>query len=324
MEQILVTGASGFVGGHIAEHLLKKGHTVISISHDSKPVTTSKLLGIEDQIIWAKGDILDNNCIKRVISDYEVTQIYHTAALPIVRVGGRTTVPIFETNIMGTVNILEAVREQNTAGYNIDMLFISTDKVYGNSGQEPYKEDIPLKALGIYEASKAAADIICRSYFFNYGINVVVARCCNIIGTADLNSRIVPNTIKRCLSGKNPLVYKDMDYVREYINVNDAISAYELLLDNIKLTKGEIYNIGSGDIFKQEEVIEKILNHFPELEMDYVEAPFYTKTEIPYQKLCIDKIYNQFKWKSKISFDKSIREITYWWSKHMRLFTPKI
>jgi len=318
--QVLVTGASGFVGAHIAEVLLEEGKNVVSISHDKKPVTTSKLLGIDDEIIWCKGDILNADNVKRVMSDYEVSQVYHAAALPIVRVGGRTTVPIFDTNIMGTVNVLESVRDQSSSGYDVDMLFISTDKVYGDAGTEPYCEGMPLMALGIYETSKACADMICKAYAHNYGLNIVITRCCNIIGTADLNSRIVPNTVKRCLQDKNPLVFKGIPYVREYIDVRDVIVAYKLLLNNIKTTKGKVFNIGSGNLFKQEEVINEILWHFPNLTMEYVEPPFYTKTEIPYQRLNTDKIFNSFNWKSKISFEESIEDIIKWWSEHKNIY----
>ena len=313
----LVTGASGFIGAHLAKHLLDSNHEVISIHHDSKPITTASLLGIEDKITWAQGDILDEIFLKRIIADYEVEQIYHLAALPLVRVGTRTTIPIFQTNIMGTCNILEAAKEQHLAGYGISTLYLSTDKVYGDSGGIPYTEDMPLKALNSYEASKACADIICRCYNKSFGLKIVIARSCNIFGEADLNSRLIPNSVKNCLQGRSPIIFDGITYLREFIYIKDACDALMALMDNMKRTSGEVYNIGSGYHFNQEQVINEILVHFPKLKGVYRTPPPYTRIEIPFQRLDASKIQRELGFKPTVSFKEGLRRTMAWYRENM-------
>jgi CDP-glucose 4,6-dehydratase len=318
---VLVTGASGFIGAHLAKFLLGKEKEVISIIHDVKPLTTAKLLNIEDKITWTHGSILDETFLKRVIADYEIEKIYHLAALPIVRVATRTTIPIFQTNIMGTCNILEAMKEQHRSGQNISMLFMSTDKVYGDAGEVPYNENMPLNALNPYEASKACADLITRCYNKSYELKTVIARPCNIFGEADLNSRLIPNSIKNCLMGKPPIIFKGITYVREFIYIKDACDALYLLMENIEKTAGEVYNIGSGDHYNQEEVINKILEYFPNLKGEYRDPPPYTRVEIPFQKLDTTKIYRKFGWKVGTTFSKGLENTINWYKANLDLLT---
>ncbi|MBA7507795.1 dTDP-glucose 4,6-dehydratase [subsurface metagenome] len=318
--RILITGASGFIGGHLAKYFLSLDNEVVSIRHDIKPVDTSKLLGIDDKITWTHGDILNARFVERVIADYEVNAIIHAAALPIVRVATtRTQVPIFETNIIGTCNVLEAAKQQHLAGYEIKFLYVSTDKVYGDAGPNPYHENLPLNGLAPYEASKASADLITRGYFHTFGLKACVARTCNVFGAADLNSRLIPNTIKRCLQSKPPIVYKGITYVREFIHIKDVCEAYKLLLDNIDKTAGQAYNVGSGHHTNQEQMIAKILQYFPGLKPEYQDPPDYTMIEIPYQRLDTTKIYREFGWKAKVSLDEGLKEVIDWWKAHKEL-----
>lgn len=318
---ILITGATGFVGGHLAKYFLSLGNEVISIRHDIKPIDTAKLLGIDDKMIWAHGDILNARFVERVVADYEVDTIIHAAALPIVKIAAtRTQAPIFETNIMGTCNVLEAAKQQHLAGHEIKFLFVSTDKVYGDAGPVPYHEDLPLNGLGPYEASKAAGDLITRGYHHTFGLKTCVARTCNIIGPADLNSRLIPNTVKRCLQGKRPIIYRGMIYVREFIDIKDVCEAYKLLLENIDKAAGRAYNVGSGYHMNQEQMIMKILKYFPGLEPEYQAPPDYSMIEIPYQRLDTSKIYREFGWKAKVSLDESLKEIVDWRKTHKELW----
>src|SRR6266487_6275636 len=127
----LVTGASGFIGAHMALRLLDSGAEVISISHDRVPVSTARLLDIQDRVTWCDGDIRDEQLIKRILGDYNIDQIYHFAALPIVEMGMRSCRPMFEVNFMGTLSILEAMREATVSGKDVGLMYVSTDKFYG-------------------------------------------------------------------------------------------------------------------------------------------------------------------------------------------------
>lgn len=309
----LVTGTTGAVGAHVAKKLLDRGETVIGITHDSHPRGRNplELLGIENDIFMTHGDLLDLTFIKRIVSDYEVNKIFHLAALPIVRVGNISPVPIFKTNVEATWNVMEAAKENNST-----VLYVSTDKVYGHHGNEPYKETFSLNGLNIYDASKAMGDQVVRAYNFVYGTKAVVTRSCNIFGPADLNSRLIPNTIRNCLKGESPLIFEGIDYIREWIFIDDVVEAFMMLIDNIEKTNGQAWNIGTGYTASQESVIEEILKHFPNIKARVVAPPLYTKKEIPYQKLDIEKITKTFNWKHKVSFEDGIRKTVEWWKQN--------
>jgi len=331
VSRVLVTGATGFIGGHLAKHLLERKETVVGILHDIKPFYTANLLGIDDKVIWAKGDITDGEFVKRVVAEYEVEKIYHVAALPIVRVGTKTTVPIFQANTMGTLNIFEAAKEHKLSGYDVHVLYMSTDKVYGHGGYKPYLEGSPLNGYGIYECSKACGDLIARAYFFNYDVKTVIVRGSNIYGPADLNSRIIPNTIRRCLRGLSPLVYKGITYVREFTHVDDACRAIVTLMEGIPkicaygdldpdnpesrhlITNKLAFNVGSGVSKDQQETISEILKHFPGMKPTYVDPQPYMAKEIPYQTLDSSKIREAYGWKPQVSFEKGIEGVVAWW-----------
>lgn len=314
---ILITGASGFMGAHLAKHYLARGYEVISILHDEKPVTTSKLLGIHDRITWCKGDIQDECFVKRVVADYEVDEIAHLAALPIVRVGTRTTTPIFQANVTGTINVLEAAREQHLSGYPIKFLYVSSDKAYGDAGPRPYNEEMPLSGMNVYDCSKAMGDLVSRCYSHSFNIPISVVRCCNVYGPADTNSRLIPNSIKRCLKCESPIIFRDIIYVREFIYVDDTCEAMMIILDHIEKTKGRAYNVGTGDRMDQKECINHILKFFPNLKAEYKDPPNYTRVEIPYQCLDTSRIEEELGWRAKTSFSLGLKKTIEWYREHL-------
>src|SRR6266571_2776748 len=315
----LVTGGSGFIGAHMARRLLSSGHEVISIAHDRVPVSTARLLGIQDKITWCDGDIRDEHLIKRILGDYSIDYIYHFAALPIVEMGMRSCRPMFEVNFMGTLSILEAMREATVSGKDIELLYVSTDKFYGPMVyNRPYKEEDPSFANAPYELSKACADMTVRMYKnMDYAKNVIVVRPSNEYGPADLNPRIIPNTIRRCLKGHGPVIYDGVTYTREYTYVEDTIDALMLLTE--KGVSGEAYNIGSGEQRDQKGVVSEILKYFPEALPDLQPAKPYTRREIPYQILDSSKIRG-LGWSPKTSFEEGIRQTGQWWSEHEELW----
>ncbi len=316
--RILVTGATGAMGASLAQKLLENGNEVVSIAHDEKPDDASRLFGISKDMSWARGDIVNENFVKRVIADYEVELVYHLAALPIVRMGTRTTRPMFEVNTLGTLSICEALKEQTASGYDIGLVYCSTDKVYGETDWgRPYRETDPLHALAPYETSKACADLMVQMFQKMEHIHKVgIVRPSNTYGPGDTNSRIIPNTIRRCLDGKNPLEFKGIAYIREYTYMEDFVDSITAVGDMIMRNKGcWIYNTGSGFNANQETVLTEILRHFPVsgLKIEYVEPPAYTRIEIPYQTLDSSKVEKELGWKAKTPFDKGISKTVDWW-----------
>ena len=336
---ILVTGATGAIGAQLAKHLTEQSNNVISILHDIRPVNSAKALGVFDEITWAQGDVTDGNLIKRIVADYDVKEVYHLAALPIVQTGLRVYIPVYHTNVFGTLAVLEAIRDQRNAGYDVKMLHLSTDKVYGygrpssevrvtpsnprnpnppkiTPHQKDFSEEDCLKGMAPYENSKACADLICQGYAKTFELDIRIVRGCNIYGPADFNSRIIPNTIRRLLAGKPAIVWTGLNYVREYIFVKDLVLGMEQVMRRGKA--GDVFNIGSGVLGTQQEVIAEIMKHFEHGAIQEIAPPSYTSYEIQYQALDHSRISRALGWNPITTFEEGIKRTVDWWSDYTK------
>ena len=192
----LVTGGRGFVGGWLAKALLERGERVVSFDRrrtTEKPSAVG-MLGIEDDLVQVEGDLVDGAELASNLARERVDTVYHLAAETIVATVQASPVAGFESNVRGTWTLLQACLE-----HGVDRVVVaSSDKAYGAHDSLPYREDFALQATAPYEASKAATDIIARSYFHSFGLPVAVTRFANIYGGGDLNfSRLVPEAVAR-------------------------------------------------------------------------------------------------------------------------------
>ena len=307
MKNILITGGTGFLGSYIARRLVNDVDSITIVTLDIKQKTSLKALNIDmNKINLVKGDIRDYEFIKLLFNEYEFDTVFHLGALSEVKKCQPNPKLAFDTNITGTVNVLEAAR---LYGKVKAIAVSSSDKAYG-SGEVPYLEDYAMNGEGIYEVSKSCTDYIARSYFSNYGLPVVVTRCSNLYGGADMNmSRIIPNTIRLALEGKSPVIWKGSEKsIREFLYVEDAVDGYLSLIKNIDKTKGEAFNIGSKEIVTIEDIVNKILSKInKDISINYQEKDF---PEISSQYLSSDKIENYTGWRALTSLsdglDKSI------------------
>ena len=292
-KRILVTGSNGFVGTYMMSYLQKESIYCHGVVRDVK---------LKPFYIFSIGDVCDYRFCERVINTNDIDVVIHLAAHAIVGQAARSPIGAFRTNIQGTWNILEASRVLG----NLDcILIVSTDKVYGE--QMNAKEDGPLFGLGSYDVSKRCADLVAQSYAYNYDLPIVVTRACNIYGY-DENSRIIPNTIRAILRNERPIIFKNDESSREYIYVEDVIDAYLSLIRNIEKTRGNVYNVGSGEVYTQEEIVKKII----ELMDRNVEPRYVEKTpdfkEIKKQSLNSNKIFKEIGWKAKYSLEEGLKK----------------
>ena len=301
MKNILITGVSGFVGAHLAKKLLNE-YNVVGIGQDMKPKTTMKLLVIEDKIAYINGDICNTNLIRRVLADYNIDTIFHLAAQAIVSIGKKDPLNTFNVNCMGTASILEACRQVDSLK---SIVVVSTDKVYGEGLGKT--EDDKLEPKGIYESSKLAGEIIAGSFYYNYDLPIAMTRACNIYGECDINKRIIPNTIISIKNGVSPLIFKNDDSLREYIYVDDVVDAYSLIGNNIDKSKGQVFNVGSGNTIGQEELVKKIIEvSGVKIKPDYKEKTT-SFLEINQQDLNSDKLRKTFGWKPKFNLEAGLK-----------------
>jgi len=306
MKNILITGINGFVGSSLAEKELESGNNVIGIVRDLNIKTQKDIL---DKCTIIRGDIEDINILERIVSDYEIDLIYHLAALSIVRIADKNPLNCYRSNIMGTINILEAVRRVKP---EIKVVVASSDKAYGTHDTLPYTEDMKLQPDDPYSTSKACADLLAQSYHKTYGMDINVIRCANIYGPRDMNlSRIIPNTIRKILNNEKPQIYSGvLNFKREFLFIDDVCEAYQLLSENG--VAGEIYNIGDTEFYTIKDLVQEISDIMEFTEGYEVMGKDFL--EIPFQYMSADKL-KSLGWSKKHSFNQGLVKTIKWYKK---------
>jgi CDP-glucose 4,6-dehydratase len=228
---VLVTGATGLLGGALVNRLVEMGAEVVCLVRDWVPQTELVSSRLIDLVRTVRGDVRDQAVLERVLGEYEVVTVFHLAAQTIVPVANRNPVATFETNVAGTWRLCEACRRSPCVG---QVVIASSDKAYGDQVRPPYDEATPLQGRHPYDVSKSAADLIAQSYGITYGLPVGITRCGNFYGGGDLNwSRIVPGTIRSVLRGEPPVIRSDGQFVRDYLYVEDGTAAYIFLAEQL-------------------------------------------------------------------------------------------
>ncbi len=256
---VLVTGADGLIGSHLSRALLEREADVVVVRRDRPPVSGLELQGIDGRVHVIAGDICDEGLIARTLAEYEIADVFHLAAQTQVGVAARAPRSTFETNVRGTWIIMEACRDHDVAS----VIVASSDKAYGRHEQLPYTEDAALAPIYPYDVSKAAADLIARSYWHTFGLPVAVARLANVYGGGDLNrARLIPETIGAALHGRAPVLRSDGSPERDFLYVDDAVSAYLAIRDAVASARpgagGEAFNAGSGSARRIGDVVTLI------------------------------------------------------------------
>jgi CDP-glucose 4,6-dehydratase len=260
LRPVLVTGATGLVGGWLVRRLLEAGADVVCLVRDWAPQCEAARSGLLDRVKVVRGDVTDQACVERVLGEYEIDTVIHLAAQTIVSIANRNPISTFESNIRGTWVLLEACRRSPSVK---QIIVASSDKAYGDHDRLPYREQTPLQGRHPYDVSKSCADLIAGSYAHTYGLPVVVTRCGNFFGGGDLNwNRIVPGTIRSVLSGSAPVIRSDGLYVRDYVYVEDGAAAYMLLAEKLAADAGlcgRAFNFSNEVQITVVELVEKIL-----------------------------------------------------------------
>jgi CDP-glucose 4,6-dehydratase len=240
---VLVTGATGLLGTWVVRRLVETGADVVALVRDWVPRSDLVQDGLWHRITVVRGDVRDQALLERALGEYEIDTVCHLAAQTLVPVSNRNPISTFETNVGGTWALLEACRRSPMVR---QIVVASSDKAYGDHDALPYTEDVPLRGRHPYDASKSCADIIAQAYAGTFSLPVAVTRCGNLFGPGDLNwNRIVPGTIRSVLRGNRPIIRSDGQYVRDYIDAEDAAAATLLLAERMAAERsmaGEAFN----------------------------------------------------------------------------------
>ena len=258
--RVFFTGAQGFIGSWVAERLLEEGAEVLVLDRPLPRWSLFEMRGLHERCRAVAGDLLDPESLRAVLDGNGVEAVFHLAATAIV--GSATTSPLrtYEVNVGGTWNLLEACRRARERPERI--VVASTDKAYGVHERLPYREDHALQPRYPYDASKACADIIARSYAHTFGLPLAVTRLGNVFGGGDLNfSRLVPGASRALLEGERPVIRSSGLLERDFLYAEDAVSAYLAVADSLERAEyhGRAWNASIGHPASVLEVVGQLV-----------------------------------------------------------------
>lgn len=317
-KKVFVTGHTGFKGSWLCKVLTKAGAIVTGYS--LTPPTTPSLFSvaeIEKDIVSVIGDIRDYRTLKEAFDKAEPEIVLHLAAQPIVRDSYKDPVYTYETNVMGTVNILECVRNSSCVK---SFLNVTTDKVYLNKEWEwGYRENEELDGFDPYSNSKSCSELVTHSYknsFFADGkVAISTARAGNVIGGGDFaNDRIIPDCVRSVLSGDD-IVVRNPFSTRPYQHVLEPIFAYLMIAskqyEDIKYAG--YYNVGPDDrdCFKTGALVDLFIKHWG-YDKEWINRYDGGPHEANFLKLDCAKLKTTFGWKPHWDLDKAIEKVVEW------------
>ena len=238
-----VTGGAGFIGSNYVEHLFRNVPDMTSVTiydkftYAANPKNYQELAG-DPRLKVIKGDICDFVLLEKSIAEHDF--VIHFAAESHVDRSIEDASAFVQTNVLGSFNLLEASRKLGIK----TVINVSTDEVYGSLMKGSANETFPLQPNSPYAASKAASDLLARSYFVTHGLDIRTTRSCNNYGKYQFPEKVIPVFINKLRSGQKLPIYGDGLNVREWIHVSDHARGIQTVLE--KGAPGEIYNIGTG------------------------------------------------------------------------------
>jgi CDP-glucose 4,6-dehydratase len=313
---VLVTGATGLLGGWIVDALLARKADVVCVVRDWVPQSELVQRKLLERVKVARGDVRDQAFLERALNEFEIDTVLHLAAQTIVGTANRNPVSTFETNVAGTWTMLEAARRCPKVK---QVVLASSDKAYGDQPKLPYTEDMPLAGSHIYDASKSCADLVAQSFAKVYGTPVAITRCGNFYGGGDLNwNRIVPGTIRSIVRGERPVIRSDGTYVRDYIYAEDAVGAYLFLAEHLarnEKLRGEAFNFSNENQVTVRELVERMLKMTgSSLKPDVRNEASH---EIKHQYLSAEKARRVLGWKPQFTLDSGLERTIAWYRKFL-------
>jgi CDP-glucose 4,6-dehydratase len=243
---VFVTGGYGLLGAWLVRALRARGEPVVLLQRDVPARSALQVWDLERECDVVRGDVADGALMGRVLAEYDIGTVFHLAAQTLVGTARSSPLGTWETNVRGTWVVMEACR-----AHGVDAALVAaSDKAYGAHAELPYREDAALEPRFPYDVSKAATDLIARSYFHTYGVPVATTRFANLYGGGDFNaSRLVPEAVTAALAGRAPVIRSDGTPERDFLYVEDAVAAYLALRAALLRGEGagEAYNAGSGE-----------------------------------------------------------------------------
>lgn len=331
MKNILVTGGAGFIGANFVPYFIANNpdYHLVNLDALTYAGNLENVTEVEnhERYTFVKGDIVDAEFIKSLFDKYQFHDVIHFAAESHVDNSISGPEAFIKTNVLGTFNLLDTARKLWMSApnqYNSDFVnarfhHVSTDEVYGTLGETGlFEETTPYAPNSPYSASKAGSDMIVRSYFHTYGMNVVTSNCSNNYGPKQHNEKLIPTIIRKALTGENIPIYGDGKNVRDWLYVLDHCKGIELAFKTGKA--GETYNIGGRNERNNLQIVDTVCNILNQLKPKatgkYQDQITFVKDRPGHDlRYAIDatKIETELGWKADENFETGIKKTIEWY-----------
>lgn len=333
MKSILVTGGAGFIGANFVPYFIENNpeYHLVNLDALTYAGNLENISEVEnhERYTFVKGDICDRAFLEDLFQKHQFHDVIHFAAESHVDNSISGPEAFIKTNVLGTFNLLDTARklwmsapnQYNEAFKNARFHHVSTDEVYGTLGETGlFEETTPYAPNSPYSASKAGSDMIVRSYFHTFGMNVVTTNCSNNYGPKQHNEKLIPTIIRKAITGENIPIYGDGKNVRDWLYVLDHCKGIELAFKTGK--SGETYNIGGRNERNNLQIVDRVCaildEKKPKASGSYKDQITFVKDRPGHDlRYAIDatKIENELGWKADENFDTGIEKTIEWYLK---------
>lgn len=317
---VLTTGAGGFIGSRLCERLVEEGASVRAFVRYTSRAEVGLLKQLPPEILAnieiIRGDLRDFSAVEQAAKEVEI--VFHLGALISIPYSYVHPVETVQTNVIGTMNVLEACRKTGAK-----LVHTSTSEVYGTALRVPIDEDHPLQGQSPYSASKIGADKLVESYYRSFDVPSITIRPFNTYGPGQSNRAVIPTIITQALSG-DVVRLGNLDAIRDFTYLDDTVEGF-LVAGQVDLWNGESYNLGTGEeisIGAVAELIFRIMGKQPEIQVEQGRLRP-EKSEV--LRLISDnrKATAALGWQPKVGMEEGLRRTIEWISAHMDLYKPE-
>ncbi len=312
---VLVTGATGFLGGWIVRRLLDYETKVIALVRGVRPESQFNLTDCRERCTVVRGQAYDADLIAGIFENHPISAVFHTASNADVNNALANPVDNFRSAIDSTMLILEQVRTRRP---DCAVVVSSSDKAYGPQ-PTPYREEAALRPHHPYEVAKASQDLMTQSYGKVFGLPVAVTRCGNYFGGWDFNwTRIIPGTIRSLIANEPIILRSDGKFTRDFLYIEDAVDIQLMLAERVledEAVRGEAFNFSlevDVEIIDLVEKIASLMGGNADIRVNLA-AP----AEIRFMRVASDKARERLGWAPKFDLDLALRAAIDWYTDYL-------
>jgi len=325
IDRVLITGITGFVGSHLADYILENFPDVQVLGLARWRAPKDNIRRILDKIKLCYGDLLDLPSLKSILTEHNPDVIFHLAAQSYVDFSFKSPIVTLETNIIGTGNLLEAIKElKSNSGYDPVVHICSSSEVYGQvkENEVPIREDNPFRPASPYAVSKVGEDMLAFQYWLSWGIKTIRTRMFTHTGPRRGEPFITSTFAKQIAAievGLQSPVVKvgNLESIRTFLDVRDAVKAYWLLVN--KCPPGEVYNIGGVETMTVGKMLNRLLklSKVKNIKVE-VDPSRLRPSDVTLQIPSMDKFRKETGWKPEIKFERTMEDTLNYWREYYK------